>query len=139
MKKIYFVLAFLSVTGFALANNGETGCNGETEKKKKITTDPILSGSVVDASTKKPLSDVTVSIKSANKTEKNITTDASGNFKLNQLPQGKYTVKFEKNNYTIKEHFNLVISGSSIKLNVELNQEDAREEARNVWDKHGFF
>lgn len=138
MKKVYILLAFISVATFAFAkNNGESG---ETEKKvaKKPIAEPMLSGTVLDAETKKPLTEVTITIKSPGKADQSVTTDCAGNFKMPQLAQGTYTLKFDKVNYQSAEKTNVAVRTTTVKINFELWQQED-EDRQSLWDKHGFF
>src|SRR5687768_7214801 len=71
--------------------------NGDNGDRK---AEPVLTGCVSDASTKKPVQGVTVSISSSKGQEKKeFTTDASGNFKVPQMPVGEVVIILEKKGY----------------------------------------
>jgi hypothetical protein len=60
----------------------------------------VLTGTVVDASDKKPAKDVVVTATSpALQGEQVVVTDGSGFFRIPELPAGTYTVAFEKDGY----------------------------------------
>jgi len=139
MKKVYILLAFVTAVTFAFAKTAETnGCTDKSAVKKTYVEQPILSGTVLDAETKKPLNDVTITIKTPGKADQSITTDAQGNFKMPTLAQGSYTIKFEKDDYRTGEKTNVAVKANPLKLSFELwrHEEESRQ---NVWDKHNFF
>lgn len=106
MKKIGFLIVGFITTQFALANNNN----------------PVLSGSVQDGDTKKPLAEVTVkAIHTINKTEHIVITDALGIYKFPQLPAGAYHIKISKENYNNIEKRNVQLNPQQpTKLNFDL-------------------
>ncbi|MGO9767202.1 MAG: carboxypeptidase-like regulatory domain-containing protein, partial [Myxococcaceae bacterium] len=59
-----------------------------------------LTGTVVDGSTKAPVADVVVTANSPQlQGEQVAVTDASGTYRIPQLPPGTYTLRFERENY----------------------------------------
>src|SRR5215813_5363624 len=59
-----------------------------------------LIGNVVDASTKAPVTDVVVTATSPSfQGEQVVVTDATGAYRVPQLPPGTYTLRFEKEAY----------------------------------------
>lgn len=60
------------------------------------TKEPVLTGSVSDALSKKPVKGVTISITSKDHVEKSFTTDAAGKFIIPKLPSGEVTIVLEK-------------------------------------------
>ena len=99
--------------------------------------DPVVSGNVVDASTKKPIAEVTITaIHDVSKIEHIMITDCNGNFKINQLPTGNYKLKFEKDNYRSLEKKNVNIKQeSTTKLSIEIvNYKDEDFEDRRNWN-----
>ena len=86
--------------------------------------EPMIQGFVADAVTKKPVQGVTVSIsqKGQDKQEKKeFVTDASGNFKVPQLPNGEVIIILEKKGYKTYRREGVVIKeGCSLKLNIDL-------------------
>src|SRR5690349_7936748 len=60
----------------------------------------VLTGTVVDASDKKPAKDVVVTATSpALQGEQVVVTDGAGFFRIPELPAGTYTLAFEKDGY----------------------------------------
>src|SRR4029453_9682447 len=60
----------------------------------------VLAGAVVDASTKGPIPDVVVTATSpALQSEQVVVTDENGIYRVPGLPPGKYTLRFERENY----------------------------------------
>lgn len=98
----------------------------------------LFAGTVVDATTKKPVSDVMV-IAHGQETgdEQKFTTDQHGQYKIASLPSGTYTIRFEKNNYKPVEKRNLSVKkiSSGTKLNIEmvLNDDEDGEEDHHDW------
>jgi 5-hydroxyisourate hydrolase-like protein (transthyretin family) len=125
MRKLLLSAAILFSSQMVFANGG-------VEKKG----DPMIAGIVTDATTKKPVADVTITaIHTTSKTEHIISTDANGNFKIAQLPLGNYKFKFEKDNYKPLEKTNITVKQeSSTKVNVEIvNYKDEDVEDRKNW------
>ncbi len=117
MKKMICCVALMFASFFAFAAGKET---------KAI--EPCLSGTITDASSKKPLAEVTITATHiASKTEHTFTSDNNGNFKVNALPAGNYKVKFEKDNYRLTEKKDVAVkTDTPLKLNIELiNYKDA--------------
>jgi len=124
MKKIILFIAVLGIAHFSFASGDEK------------RTDPMVSGNVVDATTKKPLAEVTVTaINTTSKKEHTITTDANGDFKIAQLPIGTYKFKFQKDNYKASEKTNVNVKQETpTKLNIEIvNYKDEEIEDRRNW------
>lgn len=97
-----------------------TRANDEKECKK--STEPCLNGSVADASTKKPVQGVTVSISSMHGEKREVTTDARGYFKVPQLPKGEVIIVLEKKGYkTYRREGVQLKEGVSQQLNFDLN------------------
>src|SRR5262245_64691771 len=60
----------------------------------------VLTGNVVDASTKTPVADVVVTATSPSmQGEQVVVTDGSGLYRIPQLPPGSYSLRFEKETY----------------------------------------
>ncbi len=56
----------------------------------------VITGTVSDASTKQPAADVVVTATSPNlQGEQVVVTDASGQYRIPQLPTGNYSLRFE--------------------------------------------
>ncbi|GMV77777.1 MAG: hypothetical protein AMXMBFR79_09120 [Chitinophagaceae bacterium] len=97
--------------------------------------EPTISGVVTDATTKKPLADVSITAThTTTKTVHQISTNENGSFKIPVLPTGTYKFKFEKENYKAVEKNNVKVkTETATKLNVEIfNNEDVTEEEL-VW------
>ena len=118
MKRKLLLLAILfSATAFvARANNGPG--NGEECAKKDI------GGGVVNADTRKPMSNVVVTAYTNSKKEKATTTDNSGNYSFNDLKPGTYKLVFEKSGFRKVTKDKVVIRGDEgSMLNVEMDEE----------------
>lgn len=90
----------------------------------------IISGSISDAYSKKPVGGVTISIKSSkNNVGKLVTSDASGQFIIPKLPAGEVTIIIEKKGYKTyrKEKF-IIKEGMQVKLNVDISNEAETED-----------
>ena len=119
-KNVILLMSLLTISIIARANNGSDG-----------KAEPVLHGFVTDASTKKPVQGVTISISSPKiQGEKAFTTDAAGNFKIPQLPPGEVTIILEKKGYKTYRREGVVLKeGMSIKLNFDIkNNEDETDE-----------
>ena len=116
-KKWLLVLSLLPLSYMVKANHGKDG-----------KPEPSINGYVSDASTKKPVKGVTISIKTASG-EKEFTSDASGKFKIPQLPHGEVTIVLEKKGYKTYRRERLVVKeGSTINLNFDMLIEDETDE-----------
>lgn len=91
-----------------------------------------FSGTVVDATSKKPVAHVVVVAKGS-ASEQKFETNEQGEFSLPSLPDGTYTLRFEKNNYKPVEKKNVVVKKNSAKFNVELLQYDDSDENYHNW------
>lgn len=111
------VLLLLAVT---LTLSLLTRANGGSKNEGKA--EPPLVGSVSDASTKKPVQGVTVSISNTKgQDKKEFTTDASGNFKVHQIPAGEVVIILEKKGYkTFRKEGIIIKEGVSLKLNFDI-------------------
>lgn len=118
-KQLLLLTALLPLSLLAKANN-ESGSGAKDRGK----TDPVLYGLVADATTKKPVQGVTVSIasqKGQDKDRKEFTTDASGNFKVPQMPSGEIVIILEKKGYkTYRREGVMIKEGVSLKLNFDI-------------------
>ena len=91
-----------------------------------------FTGTVIDATSGKPMADVVIVAKgTALINEQKVKTDEQGQFTIPSLPEGKYTLRFEKNNYKPVEKKNLVVKRNPAKLNVELLLEENQEDHHN--------
>lgn len=119
-KKLLVILTLLPLALITKANHGKDG----------KTTEPALQGSVSDAVTKKPLKGVTISITSSKMSgEKEFVTDASGSFKVCQVPAGEVTIVLEKKGYATYRREGVVLKqGISIKMNFDIKTDDQEGE-----------
>ena len=111
----------LLATGTALAN---TGCSPkpESELPKQEAT---IHGYVVDATTKKPVSGVLVSASHQKKNiKKEVATDASGYFKLDELPAGEVLIYFDKKGYQMLKKKPVLLKDKTVtKLTIDLYED----------------
>jgi hypothetical protein len=82
----------------------------------------VLTGNVVDSSTKAPLPDVVVTATSPSlQGEQVVVTDATGLYRVPQLPPGTYTLRFEKESFRPYSRGGIdVAADRTLRLNVEL-------------------
>ena len=114
LKLIILFFALLPLSNCVFANQGGDG-------DKVPPKDPALTGSVSDASSKKPVKGVTVSV-TAKDGVKLITTDASGRFIIPKLPAGEVTIQLEKKGYkTYRREKVIVKEGMQIKLTFDIS------------------
>src|SRR5689334_10118849 len=91
-----------------------------------------FSGIVVDAASKKPMADVVVVAKSSSSEQKFVTNE-HGEFSIPSLPDGIYTLRFEKNKYKPVEKKNVILKKNSAKFNVELLLDENKDEDYHDW------
>lgn len=98
--------------------------------------DAVIHGYIVDAVTKKPVSGVLVTASNNKKTvEKEVATNASGYFKLDELPAGGLEIRFDKKGYKrFKKEQVIVSEGSIQRLNVDLYLEKVATESPVVFE-----
>ncbi|HZX40873.1 MAG TPA: TonB-dependent receptor, partial [Myxococcaceae bacterium] len=94
----------------------------------------VLTGNVVDTSTKAPVADVVVTATSPSlQGEQVVVTDATGLYRVPQLPPGTYTLRFEKETYRPYSRASIdVAADRTLRLNVELLPETAGSETVTV-------
>jgi len=94
-----------------------------------LVAEPALQGSVLDATTRKPVQGVIVSICTGKCLDKKeVTTDASGAFKVPQMPVGEVTIVLEKKGYKTYRREGVVFKeGMNIKLNFDMRTEGEEE------------
>ncbi|REG29737.1 carboxypeptidase family protein [Archangium gephyra] len=82
----------------------------------------VLTGTVVDASNKQPVADVVVTATSPSlQGEQIAVTDATGLYRLPQLPPGIYTVRFEKEAFQVLARDGVTLRlNSTVRFNAEL-------------------
>src|SRR5688572_15789010 len=122
-KKNYLLLAALLPLSLLAKANGDNG--------NRKSTEPVLQGCVADACTKKPISGVTVSISTSKGQEKReFTTDASGNFKVPQMPVGEVIIVLEKKGYKTTRREGIIIKeGVSLKVNFDITNSRLDDES----------
>lgn len=117
LKLFLLLFALLPLSNCVFANQDGDG-----------TKDPALSGSVSDASSKKPVKGVTVSVVAKDGIEK-LTTDASGKFIIPKLSAGEVTIVLEKKGYkTYRREKVVVKEGSQMKLNFDISNLQQEED-----------
>ncbi|MDY7225081.1 TonB-dependent receptor [Hyalangium rubrum] len=82
----------------------------------------VITGTVVDASNQQPIADVTVTASSpALQGEEVSVTDATGTYRLPQLPPGVYTLRFEKESFQPYSRADVTLRlNRTIRLNAQL-------------------
>ncbi|AUX23474.1 TonB-dependent receptor [Sorangium cellulosum] len=86
------------------------------------TGNSVLLGRVTDASSKAPVADVVVTATSpALQGEQLVVTDASGQYRIPNLPPGDYTLRLEKETYRPYARGGIALrAGMTLRVNVEL-------------------
>lgn len=122
VKNLLVSLSFVPLSLFAEANDTKNNINGKAQ--------PPLQGNITDATTKKPVAGVLVSICGTKSSEKKaVTTDATGNFIVPQFAYGEVTIVLEKKGYkTFRREGVILKEGNPIKLNVDLKSETRNED-----------
>ncbi len=94
----------------------------------------VLTGNVVDAATKTPVADVVVTATAPTlQGEQVVVTDATGLYRVPQLPPGTYTLRFEKESYRPFARAGIEVAADrTLRLNVELLPETAGSETVTV-------
>ena len=100
----------------------------------QANTTSVLTGTVLDASTKVPVADVVVTATSPSLVgEQVVVTDSSGSYRVPQLPPGTYSLRFEKETYRPYSRAGIdVPADRTLRLNVELLPETAGQETITV-------
>ena len=115
-SKKLVLLVLISVPALWVKANEKVG-----EKKG----DPSINGYVSDAESKRPVQGVTVLISGKGQDKKELITDASGNFKTNQLAPGEVTIVMEKKGYrTYKKEGVVIKEGITLKLYMDMEEDD---------------
>jgi Carboxypeptidase regulatory-like domain/TonB dependent receptor-like, beta-barrel len=98
------------------------------------TSTSVLTGNVIDTATKAPVADVVVTATSPGlQGEQVVVTDATGLYRVPQLPPGTYTLRFEKETYRPYTRAGIdVAADRTLRLNVELLPETAGSETVTV-------
>ncbi len=89
----------------------------------------VITGTVVDSATKKPVPDVLVTATAPGLMgEQVVITDATGQYRIPQLPPSTYTLRFEKEAFKPYERGAISLRvGTTIRVNVELLPEGLTE------------
>lgn len=116
-KILLLGILFISSSLLCKANTIEIG-----EPGKSISE---VAGSVVDADSKKPLKEVTITAYLVNKKEKLVLSDELGHFDFDELKSGMYKLVFEKEGYhkVVKEKV-LVKTDETFQLRIEMIEND---------------
>lgn len=93
MKFRSFLFTFIFITGCLQSKAGEMDPNNSGKTINEVA------GNVIDAETKKPLKEVTVTAYLVSKKEKFVLTDELGKFDFDELKSGVYKLTFEKEGY----------------------------------------
>ena len=93
MKLKIILLSFICIAGCINASAGDID---QADPGKTINE---VAGSIIDAETKKPLKEVTVTAYLVSKKEKFVLTDELGKFDFDELKSGIYKLVFEKEGY----------------------------------------
>jgi len=119
LKIIILLFGLFPLSNCVFANQDKDGLS-----------DPVLSGSVSDAFSKKPVKGVTISITSSkDRVEKFFTTDAYGKFIIPKLPAGEVTIVLEKKGYKTYRREKVVLKeGMQIKINLDISNEKENED-----------
>ena len=88
-RALYSTLLLTLVVGFTYINSYAQMSNSSTQTA-------TITGTVVDASTGNPVSNIEVQLKG---TDNSATTDSTGNFEFNGLDSGKYTLYVDADGY----------------------------------------
>ena len=114
--KLFFLTLFAAASFVTRANS--TDPTAERNKKADIA------GGVLHTDTKKPLSNVSVTVYSTTKKEKVVYTDAHGYYSFNELKGGTYRLVFEKDGYKKVTREKVTIRpDEGAQLNVEMHEE----------------
>ena len=119
VRKFLLLVSLVTLSLFLKANHGKDG-----------KSEPAVLGSISDAITKKPIAGVMISITSSKmQGEKEFLTDASGNFRIPQLPSGEVTIILEKKGYkTFRREGVILKEGMSLKLNFDIRPDNDEDE-----------
>ena len=115
MKYKILLLAVIGITGCL---NSSATSPGPGIPGKGINE---LSGNVVDAETKKPLREVTITAYLLNRKEKFVITDEIGHFDIDDLKSGIYKLVFEREGYrkVVKEKV-IIKTDETFQMRVEM-------------------
>ena len=88
----------------------------------------IISGLINDAQTKLPLIEAVITLSSnAFQGQKFVVTDTAGRYKINNLPPGNYSIRFEMEGYQKYVQDSIVLKeGTSVAVSYEMVKEKKR-------------
>ena len=88
----------------------------------------IISGQINDAKTKLPLIEAVITLSSnAFEGQKFVVTDTAGRYKINNLPPGNYSIRFEMEGYQKYIQDSIVLKeGTSVAVSYEMVKEKKR-------------
>jgi hypothetical protein len=114
--KFRLLLLSLIVSGAAFAG-GPGNPDAKCCKKNDVT------GGIIHAQTKRPLSNVSVTAYSTSRKEKVIVSDNNGNYDFNELKPGTYKLVFEKQGFNkiIKDKI-IIRPDEGLLLNIEMSE-----------------
>ncbi|MFO0761632.1 MAG: TonB-dependent receptor [Byssovorax sp.] len=94
----------------------------------------VVTGTILDASTKKPLADAVVTVTSpALQGEQVVVTDGSGSYRIPNLPPGDYTLRIDRDTFRPYARGGISMrSNSTIRVNAELLPETVTLKAEEV-------
>ena len=120
-KKLLLLAAMIPLALLTKANTG---------KDDRGKPEPVISGIVSESGTKKPVQGVTVSISGKGQDKKEFVTDATGNFKVPQMPAGELIIILEKKGYkTYRKEGVTLKEGVPLKLNFDISNEEGDDES----------
>jgi uncharacterized surface anchored protein len=114
MKKIASLIVILFATSILFATND----NKQSDNSNKMNLASV-SGKVIDIETGESLAGACITI---TETGTKIYTDLDGNFSINDLNPGKYTINVSLVSYSTKESINVDLNaGNNLDKNIILN------------------
>ena len=121
-KTLLLLTAILPLAMIAKATDNNGSERGKPE--------PVISGQVSEAGSRKPVQGVTISISGKGQDRKEFTTDATGNFKVPQMPAGELIIILEKKGYkTYRKEGVTLKEGVPLKLQFDLSNESNDDES----------
>lgn len=122
MKNILFICCLLVCSSGVFAT------------EKAAVNECAVTGTIIDAVTRRPMADVIVTARGIDSnSEIKVMSDETGQYRMQGLPAGTYSFKFQKENYRQVEKKPLQIKKGASKFNVELMQEDGVQEYHLNW------
>lgn len=127
MKSSYLplLLAVLFCCFQTVSANDNTG--SPLPNDKTSLQEGTIHGYVVDAATKRPVAGVTVTASHQKRnTKREASTDASGYFKLDEMPMGEILIYFDKKGYRmLKKNGIRLREGTVLKLSIDIQEDEA--------------